>query len=155
MKQLNILLLALLCCSLLLSCGDDKEEENAPSIADKFEGNWTKSLIRLQYFDASGNMEHEIPVTEENGVINEFKDGSFKATFPRGNPYTEQATYKVFKRDGKDYVELTNGTDKKEYEVITISDTRLIWQRDYIHTFYYNPTGKRADKAMYIEEFTK
>lgn len=154
MKQLyRITLLTVFTCGLLASCDEKEKEETSPSIAGQLEGRWTKSLIRLQYFDSSGRMDFEDRVTEENGVVYELKNGTLKATYLNGD--TDQASYKLIRRDGKDYVEISNGTNKVKNEVVSISDNKLIWQDDYEHLEYYNGSLKTADKATYIEEFTK
>lgn len=143
-------LLLLVC----FSCGSNDNEQVSPSIAEQLKGKWTKSLIRLQYYDATGKMDFEDRITEENGEIYEF-DGSTLILTDNDDNSVQKATYTIRQRDGKNYVHLTDGTDDVENEIVSISDTKLVWQDDYKNLEYHDGTGRIAAKAIYVEEFTR
>lgn len=147
-------LLPVLMCLVLFSCGEDEKDESIPAIDDQLKGTWVKSLIRLQYYDASGKMDFEDQVTEENGELYEFDASTLTATDNDDNS-VETISYTIINKDGGNFIILSDGTDEIEYKVISITEDKLIWQSEYEYLDYFNPTRKTAEKAIYVEEFNK
>jgi len=137
----------------LLSCQKEANTDTSPSIERQIEGTWSKTLIRLEYYDSSNNLDFVDNVTEENGWLYLFDNGSLKLT----NSYGEETvSYKLITRNNKNYISLTDGANSVENEVLELSNTIFKWQRNYhTLTYYKNGVKKTAARSLYVEEFKR
>ena len=141
MKKLLLLALPLV---FLMSCKDDKEELPAPQpespeapetpeepaipegeVSYSLQGKWVNELVKRDYYGDADTI-----VYADSAVVQayyEFKGNKMIISLP-GDPTQHEWVYDLPDEEKPNYITLTQGDQTTDYEILSISDTAMVWE---------------------------
>ncbi len=146
MKKASILWILMLV--ILTACKEDTESDLS---TDKLiQGKWGR-VLKVEYYDAANNKIFEERYNDS--TLYEFTRNRLIISSP--NNELQRATYSTFHTDDKKYI-LIESSIASQSEITYLTRTNMEWRLERQPDSYLeNGTWKNADKAVYVEVFTK
>ncbi len=137
-------------CFLILSC--KKDEENPKTFNELVKGVWNVTTDKKEYFDAADTKVYEESTTnnfkyiiEDNNIITN-----------SGGTIAQYATYTLSEQNGKKYINLMAPGFNTVFEVTTLTETKMIWQREGQNIVYFEGgSRKTAPKTIFTIQLEK
>ncbi|WP_162055009.1 hypothetical protein [Pontibacter pamirensis] len=148
----KLLLLPVLFFLILTSCKED-DGDPAPSntVNDQIKGTWVTTNQSYKYYDASGQEVYE--ERDDTNTVFSFDGSKVTSTYDTGGGMS--GTYTITQNDGKSFINLTEDSQTKQMEILSIGSSAMIWTSEEDNAQYFDNGLKTADHAVITIDFKK